>query len=69
MSPRGMFGPRPLFDLPPFPFPFPLAGGDVLPFGGVRDLLRFGVAAAFGWAGLSVAALRGNGRRWNVTEG
>ena len=48
MSPRGMFGPRPLLDLPPLPFPFPLAGGDVFPFGGVRDLVRFGVAAAFG---------------------
>ena len=47
MSPRGMLGPRPLLDLPPFP-PFPLAGADVLAFGGVRDLVRFGVAVALG---------------------
>ena len=48
MSPRGILGPRPLLDFPPFPFPFPLAGADVLAFGGVRDLVRFGVAAALG---------------------
>ena len=48
MSPRRMLGPRPLLDLPPFPFPFPLAGADVLAFGGVRDLVRFGVAVALG---------------------
>ena len=48
MRPRGMLGPRPLLDLPPLPLPLPFDGAAGFPFGGVRDLVLFGVAAALG---------------------
>ena len=58
-----MLGPRPRFDFPPFPLPFPLAALDGLALRGVRDLVRFGAAAALGWLGFSAVALMGNGKR------